>query len=250
VTTDLPGCSYAIKHCHHPNRKDKKHALSLTPYPNNLTPFQPVDGPGIQFSQLSCPIGNHPFKEAGIKGFALPAPFCVPAKLVDVGNFIDFCWPLLSELSNKIALFPWSSDNEWVCYVAKEPPLITPFMYNGPPPSPPVAPSLVSHNLPSITDLAPLIIASKDKLFFILHKVGAGFQEGRLVCIALKDSLSLYCACLQEGCFFVKIYIMHRADVHFNAINQQIWLQYHNRNAPMFGKMVVHFSTPSNSSED
>jgi hypothetical protein len=58
MMVDLPGGFYAIKHCHHPNQ-DKKHALSLTPYPNNLIPFQPIDGPDSQFSQL-YPIGEHP----------------------------------------------------------------------------------------------------------------------------------------------------------------------------------------------
>jgi hypothetical protein len=94
-------------------------------------------------------------------------------------------------------------------------------MYNGPPPSPPVAPPLISQDAPSITDLAPLIITSTDKLFFVLHKVGTGCREWRLVRIALEDSLSLYPACLQDGHFLVKFYVGHPADVHFNAINRQ-----------------------------
>jgi hypothetical protein len=146
VTANLPGSSYAIEHYLHPNQKDKKHASSLTLYPDNLIPFQPVNGPDTpQFSQLYCPIGEHPFKEAGIKGFAPPAPFCVLASFINVGDFKGFRWPLLSELDNKIDPFTWSSHNERVCYFAKEPLLITPLMFNGPPPSPPVAPSLVSH---------------------------------------------------------------------------------------------------------
>jgi hypothetical protein len=107
VMADLPGGSYTIKHCHHPNQRDKKQALSLTPYPNNLIPLWPNKGPNTQFSQLYCPIDKHPFKEAGINGFTLPAPFCMPAPFIDIGNFKDFCWPLLSELNNKIDPFPW-----------------------------------------------------------------------------------------------------------------------------------------------
>jgi hypothetical protein len=123
-------------------------------------------------------------------------------------------------------------------------------MYNGPPPSLPIALPLVSHDTPFITDLAPLIIASTDKLFFILHEVGTGCWEWCLVRIALKDSLSLYRACLQDGCFLVKFYIGYPAYVHFNAINQQFWLQYCNRNAPMFGTLDAHLITPLDSSED
>jgi hypothetical protein len=174
----------------------------------------------------------------------------VLALFINVGNFKDFCWPSLSELNNKINPFPWLSVNEWVRYFAEEPPLITPLMYNGPPHSPPITPSLISHNAPSITDLVLLIIGSKDKLFFILHKVGAGCREWRLVHVALEDSLSLYHACLQDGCFLVKFYIGHPADVRFNAINQQFWLQYCGWNAPMFGMMDAHLITPLDSSED
>jgi hypothetical protein len=174
----------------------------------------------------------------------------VPASFIDVGNFKDFRWPLLSELNNEIDPFHWSSDDERVRYFAKEPPLITPLIYNEPPPSPPVAPPLVSHHAPSITDLAPLIITSKDKLFFILHEVSAGCQEWHLVRVALEDSLSLYHACLQDGYFLVKFYIGHPADVHFNAVNQQFWLQYCDRNAPMFGTMDAHLITLLDSSEN
>ena len=62
ITADLHGGSYAIEHCHHPGRKDKKHASGLTPYPDSLVPFEPVDGPDTQYSQLYRPIGAHPFK--------------------------------------------------------------------------------------------------------------------------------------------------------------------------------------------
>jgi hypothetical protein len=140
VTANFPGSSYAIEHCYHPNQKDKKHTLSPTPYPNNLIPFQPVGGPNTHFSQLYHLIGEHPFKEAGIKGFASHAPFHVTAWFIEDGNFKDFRWLSLSELNGKVNPFPLSSNDKWVCYFAKEPPLITPLMYNGPPPSPPIAP--------------------------------------------------------------------------------------------------------------
>ena len=35
-----------------------------------LIPFQPVNGADTRYGQLYKPISAHPFKEAGIKGFA------------------------------------------------------------------------------------------------------------------------------------------------------------------------------------
>jgi hypothetical protein len=67
-----------------------------------------------------------------------PAPFRVLALFINFGDFKDFRWPSLSELNDKINPFPWSSDDERVHSFAKEPSRITQFMYNGPPPSPPV----------------------------------------------------------------------------------------------------------------
>jgi hypothetical protein len=42
------GGSYNIEHCHHPNRQMKKHAADLTPYPAELIPFKPINGPDTQ----------------------------------------------------------------------------------------------------------------------------------------------------------------------------------------------------------
>ena len=76
----------------------KKHASDLTPYTPKLVPFKPVDDADTCYGQLYRPIGKHPFKEAGLKGFTPPAPFQVANHFVDVGDFKDFRWPTLSEL--------------------------------------------------------------------------------------------------------------------------------------------------------
>jgi hypothetical protein len=44
IIKSLKGTSYAIKHCLKPSRKEKKHALDLTPYPFELIPFKPING--------------------------------------------------------------------------------------------------------------------------------------------------------------------------------------------------------------
>jgi hypothetical protein len=121
-------------------------------------------------------------------------------------------------------------------------PISPPDMYNGPPPSLPIA-SKPEPSAPMILTLAPLIISSTDKLFFIAHKIGtAKCYEWRLVRVAFQDSISLYPSCLQDGRFLVEFYMAHPTNAHYNAINQHFWLQYHDRNAPTFGTMNAHFN--------
>ncbi len=129
-------------------------------------------------------------------------------------------------------------------------PISPPIMYNGPPPLLPLA-SKPEPSTPRITTLAPLIILSTDKLFFIAHKIGmADCYEWHLVRVAFQDSISLYPPCLQDGCFLVKFYMAHTADACYNAINQRYWLQYRDCNSPMFGTMDAHLITPSDTSAD
>jgi hypothetical protein len=72
------------------------------------------------------------------------------------------------------------------------------------------------------------IIASDDKLFFIAHKIGTqDASEWRLVRVALADSLKLHPSCLQDGRFYVDFYILHPADIRYNATNQRYWIHYH-----------------------
>jgi hypothetical protein len=129
-------------------------------------------------------------------------------------------------------------------------PISPPVMYNGPPPSLPIA-SKPEPLAPTITTLAPLITSSTDKLFFIAHMIGtAESYEWHLVCVAFQDSVLLYPLCLQDGRFLVKFYMAHPADARYNAINQQFWLQHRNCNAPMFGTMDAHLITQSNTLAD
>ena len=74
VTAVLRGASYELDYCD-TNWKQKKHASDLSPYPAELIPFQPVNGANTWYEQLYKPISAHPFKEAGIKGFASIQPF-------------------------------------------------------------------------------------------------------------------------------------------------------------------------------
>ncbi len=57
---------YNIEHCRHPNWRMKKHAADLTPHPAELIPFEPINGPDTQYSQLCKAIDPHPFKVLNI----------------------------------------------------------------------------------------------------------------------------------------------------------------------------------------
>jgi hypothetical protein len=251
ITALLHGGSYSLKHCHNVAWKEKKHAANLVPYPSELIPFEPVNGADTRYSQLYKPISTNPFKEAGIKGFTPPSPFRVPANFIDVGNNAEFCWPTLAESIDDIKPFPWRDNDEHCLVLSDDIPFSPAVMYNCLPPLLPLAATPANPSPPSITMLAPLIISSADKLFFIAHTIGtAGCYEWRLVCIAFQDSVSLYPPCLQDGRFLVEFYMAHPADARYNAINQRYWLQYCDHNSPTFGTMDAHLITPSDTSAE
>ena len=250
IIAALDGASYSLEHCLHPNRTEKKHASDLTPYPSELIPFEPVDGADTRYGQLYRPIGANPFKEAGLKGFEPPTPFQVALHFLDVGDFKDFRWPTLSELNDDLDPYPWRNDDERRLILSDDPPVITPVMYNGPPPSPP-APHDHTSTPPTITELAPKIIASSDKLFFIAYNLGSSTcREWSLVRVAFTDSIALYPSALQDGRFLVEFYVLHPSDVRYNATNQRYWLQYSERNGISNGHLDAHLITPSDTSED
>ncbi len=249
VVESLDGGSYSISHCLHPKRFEKKHASDLTPYPAELIPFEPVNGADTRYGQLYQPIGANPFKEAGLMGFSTPAPFRAAQHFLEVGDFKEFQWPTLSELNNEINPFPWQDENEQRQLMTDDPPFLPPVMYDGPTPPPPmtIKPLLP----PSITSLAPQIIASTDKLFFIPHNIGASTcREWRLVRVAFRDSILLYPPSLQDSRFLVEFYVLHPADVRYNAINQRYWLQYSVHNGISNGQLDPHLLTPSDNSEE
>jgi hypothetical protein len=251
VTASLHGGSYSLKHCNNAACKEKKHAANLAPYPPELILFEPVDGADTRYGQLYKPIGAHLFKEAGIKGFTPPSPFRVPANFINIGDVAKFRWPTLAELIDNLEPFPWHDDEERRMVLSDDDPISPAVMYNGPPPSLPLASTPAKPSPPSITTLAPLIISSTDWLFYIAHKIGtADCYEWRLVRVAFQDSVLLYPPCLQDGRFLVEFYMALPADACYNAINQHYWLQYCDHNFPTFGTMDAHLITPSDTSAD
>jgi hypothetical protein len=49
IISSVDSGSYNIEHCHHPTWWMKKHAADLTPYPAELIPFEPINGPNTQY---------------------------------------------------------------------------------------------------------------------------------------------------------------------------------------------------------
>ena len=226
ITAKSAGASYELAHELHKTKTDKKHAADLCPYPEQLSAFEPVDGPDNQYSQLYKRIGEHPFIQAGLKGFGPAEPFKLASNFVRAGHHTDFHWPSLSELNNELNPYPWTSDAERDEYLPADDEVATSaVLYTGPPPAPP---AYVPPAIPPISDLVASIISSDSKLFFIADRLNhSDAREWRLVRVALQDSISSYPACLQDGKFLVEFYIGHTADVRYNAINQRYWIQYH-----------------------
>jgi len=52
VTKILDSASYDFQHSRHADKKEKKHASDLSPYPAELIAFDPLDGPDNRYGQL------------------------------------------------------------------------------------------------------------------------------------------------------------------------------------------------------
>ncbi len=92
----------------------------------------------------------------------------------------------------------------------------------------PSGPTYPLPDIPELTILTWSIIQSSDQLFFISHSVGSNKAlKWHLVQVALKESMSSYPSCLQDGRFLLNFFIFHPSNSRINAINQCYWLQYH-----------------------
>lgn len=68
ITGSLKGSSYKLKNLE-TSKDGKQHSAYLSPYPDQLLPFIPVDGPDNVYGQLTNPIKENPYSNAGLKGF-------------------------------------------------------------------------------------------------------------------------------------------------------------------------------------
>jgi hypothetical protein len=171
--------------------------------------------PPNQYGQLYCKFKEHPYKEAGIKGFTPPMPFVVPAQFLMTNDAPHFNWPTLAELNKKI-LANFGPANEDKIMDSGNSVVHTPGLYTGPPPS---APSWSIPAAPLANILAQHIIISANKLFFISRKIGFNIREWQLVRVVLGTTTSTHLSCLEDGKYIVYFYTSHPADFRYNAIN-------------------------------
>jgi hypothetical protein len=217
VVTSLPGGSYELEHCLNSKHRNKKHASALSPYPLKLIPFQPLDGADNCYGQLNKIISDHPFKEAGLKGFNPPQPFAIPTHFAQCGDFKDFHWPTLAELNNP---FSWLNDKESrIIFDSDNNHVVQDqVLYTGPPPSPA---AYQTPPIPPISSLVASIIKSSDKLFFIAHSYNdPTMRKWRLSHIAFDDSTTLSPSRLQDGRFLVEFFTLHHDDIRYGTTPQ------------------------------
>ena len=98
INAKLKGSSYEIKRVED-GAVSKRHAAHLSPYPDQLLPFLPVDGPDNQFDQIHTPIQKDPYVNAGLKGFKPAQPFEMPMAnpALPADDVVHF--PTLAELN-------------------------------------------------------------------------------------------------------------------------------------------------------
>ncbi len=224
IVMALKGTSYELKHCSTPKQKKKKHASDVSPYPMELIPFQPLDGPDTWYGQIHKPITAQPFKGAGIDGFQPTLPYKISTWFLMTDQAYDFHWPSLLELNDDLLPFPWLSEEEHHHYLAGNTIKTLQATYTGPPPSSPEYSTLM---IPPLNILTLSIIQNLDKLFFISNSIRLNDTcKWRLVQVAFQESMSRYPSCLQDGRFLVEFHICHPSNSCYNAVNQRFWLQF------------------------
>jgi hypothetical protein len=250
ITAKLDGASYEIQHVA-TKRTDKKHASDLSPYPSELIAFRPLDGANNQYGQINRKIIDHPYREAGIKGFTPPTPFKVATNFATTNDSLSFTWPTMAELNEELFPYPWSHNEEFNELLSDESSsTIVPGFYTGPPP---FAPKCTKPpTIPPAAILAQQLTQSSDKLFFISNSVGSGdVREWRVVRVAFEASMVSYSSCLVDGRYLVDFYISHPSDYRYNAINKRFWLQYHSHDDIMAPSTSAntHLIRPSDNSD-
>jgi len=146
-----------------------------------LIAFQPLNGTDNQYGQINRKIIDHPYKEAGIKGFTPPTPFKVATNFAATNDSLSFKWPTMAGSNEELFPYPWSHNK----IISDEPSsTIIPGFYTGPPP---FAQKYTAPTISPAAILAQQLIKSSDKLFFISNSIGSGdVREWRIVHVAFE----------------------------------------------------------------
>ena len=248
ITAKLPGSSYSVEHTI-TKRIGKRHAAHLSPYPSQLIPFRPIDGPDNRYGQLYTPIQKDPYVHAGIKGFSPSQPFKTSTLTLisDPADVNQFTFPSLSELNAEIE--DWHDSDE-AAFQADESLRIDVEVFQ----TAVIAPPTTDHPNPRVPDIGTLvagILASSDKLFLVSHRVpGSVVAEWALVQVDVQATMKHHPSAMQDGRFLVSFYACHHADKYFNAVNQRYWLEYHPalRHNETRNQHLTHLIRPSDHS--
>ena len=98
INAKLKGGSYESKRVDD-EAIGKRHAAHLSPCPDQLLPFLPVDGPDNQFGQIHTPIQKDPYMNAGLKDLKPAQPFKLPVANPALRSDNDVQFPTLAELN-------------------------------------------------------------------------------------------------------------------------------------------------------
>ena len=226
VTEKLHGGSYAIQHCIKSSRTDKKHASHLTPLPDKLIPFPPLNGADTAYQQLHKKYKSNPFAEASIKGYEPSTPGTESG--TNVANLIilendDFHFPTFQEFNDELHTNPHLDTSE----VLDTSTSINTFVMTDHHDIHSPIPSLYGTSK-SLTKLLANLIKSEDKLLFINHEHN-NRREWNLIQVDLQQTLEKNPDVVSNGKFLVEYFVSHPHDSNYSCINQRFWREYHNR---------------------
>ena len=103
VIEKLHGASYKLQHTVKSQRFNKKHAKHLSPVPQHLIPFAPLNGADNAYQQLHKKFIDSPFKEASIEGYTPSQPWRIAAdSLLTLEVQRGYWFPTLAELNHDI----------------------------------------------------------------------------------------------------------------------------------------------------
>ena len=246
ILESLPGGSYKIQHIMNPNKEDKKHSSHLSPLPQSLIPFPPLNGPDNSFQQLHKKYKDHPFLDAGIHGFEPTQPWQT-ANL----SFLqepEYHFPTLAELNADL-----NSDN------SISNPVLDNSQVLGTSPSinklirtdhsnEPIAPFLLLGTTKSLSGMIAKIIQSEDKLFFVNY-IHNGRKEWNLVQLNLSLTLVKSPSVFADGKFIVEFFVSHPDDIEYSHQNRRFWREFHTNLGGSRLYESYHLIKPSSNSD-
>ena len=114
ITGKIKGSSYALEHRDTKNIV-KCHTAHLSPYPQELLPFLPIDGADNCYGQIYTPIKSDPYINAVIGGFQPSQPFKTSFHAATPSVSSDVIFPTLEKLNAE--LFEWNKNEEDMVFV-------------------------------------------------------------------------------------------------------------------------------------